>query len=413
MQTVKTAVVVAVLLAVGYGAYQYLHGPETVSPPPGVVDASDPVPPLISWGSDEWGSDEDPPADDDGRRGFAPPKSLSLGGARSSGDAGARHDSVYEDPRLELPTESSGDFAAERETSRGAGNSMYAAEGSREPGMREDDPTRNAREATDGGSNDHSADDRAEVGPRGSDDARSGQPSLTAALFPRDWERARVLIEEGKLRDALKTLSVYYNSPDLSIEDHRKLLGLLDPLAGKVIYSTEHLVLAPHAVGRSETLADVAQRYQVPPMLLQNINGIKDPNVLVVGTELKVVPGPFRADVDLTRRELTLFLDELYAGRFPISVGQDPVPREGEYQVREKQTDRIYYSADGLVFPPEHKLNPYGNIWIDLGHEVCIHGAPESTERGVLAAGCISLSPLDAHDVYAILSQGSKVTIRR
>jgi lipoprotein-anchoring transpeptidase ErfK/SrfK len=85
----------------------------------------------------------------------------------------------------------------------------------------------------------------------------------------------------------------------------------------------------------------------------------------------------------------------------------------GDYQVREKRTDRPYYARDGSAIPAQHPSNPYGRTWIDLGGEMCIHGTPESEPPASGAAGCISLSPIDADDVYAILSQGSRVTIRR
>jgi lipoprotein-anchoring transpeptidase ErfK/SrfK len=180
-----------------------------------------------------------------------------------------------------------------------------------------------------------------------------------------------------------------------------------------VIYSTEHHVREPHKVGGSETLMDVASRYSVPWQLLKNINGISDPEVLDPGTELKIVSGPFRAHVNLAKGELTLFAGRLYAGRFPISVGQDPTPAPGDYLVRDKQIERTYYARDGRTIPGEHPENPYGNVWIDLGGEMCIHGSPPSTSRSNERLGCISLSPIDAADVFGILSQGSKVKIIR
>ena len=55
--------------------------------------------------------------------------------------------------------------------------------------------------------------------------------------------------------------------------------------------------------------------------------------------------------------------------------------------------------------------NPFGNVWLDLGREVFIHGSPLAGAD--LQRGCISLSPRDADDVYGILSVGSTVRILR
>ncbi len=61
-----------------------------------------------------------------------------------------------------------------------------------------------------------------------------------------------------------------------------------------MIYSREHLLEVPYEVRLKETLFDVASRCRVPYYLLANINGVSDPQVLVPGTQLKIVPGPFR-----------------------------------------------------------------------------------------------------------------------
>lgn len=231
--------------------------------------------------------------------------------------------------------------------------------------------------------------------------------------FALAWSKTQDEINRDKFRSALVTLSPFFNSPNITEQETEQLLGLLDPLAAKVIYSREHLVEAPYRVRQGDTLYDVATHYGVPWQLLRNINGIRDPDVLVSGTDLKVIPGPFRADVDLTTSELTLFVGDLYAGRFPISLGNDPTPTIGEFQIRDKRTDRAYYAADGTTLPAGHPENPYSNVWLDLGSEICIHGSAGSAVRGTLARGCIGLSPIDATDVYGILSKGSTVVIHR
>lgn len=232
-----------------------------------------------------------------------------------------------------------------------------------------------------------------------------------AVAYERARRQAQAMIQEGQYHQALATLSMFYQSEDLTPEQRRELLDLLDPLAGRVVYSREHCLQPAYTVRRNETLFDIAQRYNVPAELLQKINGIDDPNVLVPGTELKVVTGPFRADVDLHAQQLTLFVNGLYAGRFPISVGSDPAPVSGEFQVRDKREDRDYFSIEGRVIPAGNPANPFGNVWLDLGREICIHGSPVGGADP--RRGCIGLSPQDANDVYGILSVGSNVRILR
>ena len=215
---------------------------------------------------------------------------------------------------------------------------------------------------------------------------------------------------EDKRRDALATLSIFYNAPNMTGEQRSELLSRLDPLAREVIYSKRHLLEQPHRVGQNETLMDIASIYQVPWQLLANINHVNDPITILPGTDLKVVRGPFRAEVNLAMKEITLFLGDLYAGRFPIEVGSDPIPKEGTYTVQGKKTDKTFYDRVGTPIPAGNPNNPYGDVWMDLGGMLSIHGSPASIPTD---QGCISLASESAKDLYGILSQGSSVTIRR
>lgn len=237
------------------------------------------------------------------------------------------------------------------------------------------------------------------------------QPVTTTTALAAALREAQANIAAEQWYQALFLLSKFYGSTDLTSQQQQDLIDMLDPLAAKVVYSPEHLVADPHEVQRGETLAQIADKHQVPPQLLANINGLQNPDLLVPGTKLKIVRGPFRASVELERKELTLFAGQLYAGRFPISVGRDPEPIVGEYRVLEKQPGKVYYAGGGQTIAPEDPHNPFGRVWIGLGKELAIHGSAEQGETGSM--GCISLSPLDAQDVYGILSQGSSVIIRR
>ncbi|MFO0871497.1 MAG: LysM peptidoglycan-binding domain-containing protein [Pirellulales bacterium] len=231
------------------------------------------------------------------------------------------------------------------------------------------------------------------------------------AVFERGWKAAQQQLADGQPVEALTILSHLYTDPRLNAAERRQLQDALDPLAAQVIYSTDHLLEQPFIVKRGDTLQAVAEQYRVPWQLLANINGIRDPGFLVPGTRLKVLRGPFRAEVDLEKQEITVFWRQLYAGRFPVSVGQEPAPAAGEFEIKEKLTGRDYVGADGRTIPGGHPANPYGNVVLDLGRNLAIHSSALS--EAAPTAGCISLSPRDAEDVFAILSVGSSVTIRR
>ena len=244
-------------------------------------------------------------------------------------------------------------------------------------------------------------------------DAQAVAQRLAVHTFKRDWERARLQVDAGEFRAALATLSPYYGQAELPPDHQAQLVTWLDALAAKVIYSREHLLTGAYKVrGTQARMIDVASQFGVSAQLLQNINAkvVNNPDVLLPGTELKVVPGPFRAEVSLARSEITVYLNELYAGRFPLALGDEPAP-PGQYQVMRKQTSPTYVASDGRTIPGNDPSNPYGYFCLHLGSEVRIHGSPAIGASGPMR-GCISLSPKDAEDLYAILMPGSVVLIK-
>lgn len=240
--------------------------------------------------------------------------------------------------------------------------------------------------------------------------------SIPASKPGRSYENAKQLAiqqaEKGLLKDALATLSMFYNAQELTTAQRTDMIDLLDALAREVIYSRRHLMELQYVIAPGETLEQIAKRYNVPQEVLARINGINEGSEPEAGVQLKVIQGPFRAEVNLANQEITLFLGELYAGRYPASFGNEPQPQPGIYEVADKQRTRNYYSANGMQISADDPKNPYGGFWIDLGQDVCIHGSPE-LDSGASNLGCIGLSPLDASDVFGMLGRGSEVTIRR
>ena len=226
--------------------------------------------------------------------------------------------------------------------------------------------------------------------------------------FAADWRVVEGHLAENRLADALFALSMWYGSGELTTGQETQLIEMLDQLAGAVIYSREHTLQPPYQIQPGETLEQIAQNFDVPWQFLANVNGIYDLNQLVPGQEIKVVHGQFTAEVDLKRREVTLFLGRYYAGRFPIQIGQDPFPALGHYEVVDKsQEGRLFVGLDGEVVPAGDSSNPYGIVSLGLSDNLVIHAAPSSGTR----KGCIMVTTRDMTDLFSILSEGSNLAI--
>ena len=229
------------------------------------------------------------------------------------------------------------------------------------------------------------------------------------------WAQVDRLVAEKKFRPALGLLTRFYRQPDMTNQQRARLHEWLDALAGKVIYSAEHHFQdEPYTIRSGETLNQIAGRWNVPAQVIYNINRgtIGDSSTIVAGTELKVISGPFRAEVDLSDGMLTLYLKNLYAGRFPVRVGVSGDAQPGQYRVVAKAAQgHTWRDADGNDFPPESSENGYGPWWIGLTGSLCIHAIDENTPVG--HAGCIGLREKDAKDIFGILIDGSELKILR
>ena len=244
------------------------------------------------------------------------------------------------------------------------------------------------------------------------------QPAFDPAVaqtpvFTRAWLAAQQQIQAGHLREALLALSVYYQSTDISAAQHQQLLPVLDYLAGEVIYSQKHYMQPVYTIGLNETIATIAHDHRIPVPLLLNINSIASDATVAPGTEIKVVRGPFRAQVSLQTNELTLFVGHLYAGRFRINVANGQNTPVGTYTILDKQLDRIFSTQGGAIIPGGHGSNPFGHHWMDLGGNISIHGSAANAQVPAAGTGSIGMNPVDARDVFSILSAGSQVTIQR
>lgn len=235
--------------------------------------------------------------------------------------------------------------------------------------------------------------------------------NLPAADFATARTQALQIANSDGLAEALRIMTPYFGSPELKYDEATDLIDILDGLAKEVVYSNRHLLEPAYVVKQNDTIDSVATAHGLTPEFLAAINGLGNSRALIAGNTLKVLEGPFRARVDLGRSELTLFLGDLYAGRFPISTGQEPRPKAGMFEVVDRQTSRTYYGNASNVLKHSDPRNPYGGYWIDIGEGLCIHGSAEMFSEDLANAGCISLAPIDARDIYNILISGSQVEI--
>jgi LysM repeat protein len=249
----------------------------------------------------------------------------------------------------------------------------------------------------------------------------SSAPSPTTTSSVASFPTARVAVESalgrGDLAQAHAMLSEWYGDPSLTPSESKEVNDLLAQLAGSVIYEgpPAHRLLPPHRVKDGETLESIASSYNVPYQLLAKINGVAENAPLTPGHELKVVPGPFSAVIDLSERTMTLKLDRRYAGKFALEVDPTLSVEEGTWRVDQKNltpsAGSLYSAAAGTGEDRSLLLanlaNPTGQAAVVRGPGAPDPISPEPPGR------VFRLKENDVTDIYDILSVGSRVTIQR
>lgn len=225
--------------------------------------------------------------------------------------------------------------------------------------------------------------------------------SPAAPGFAAAWQAVEMALERDELTRAHRMLSQWRAEPNLSPAERQQVEGLLSQLAGSVVYSNEHRLEPAYVVQPGETLATIAEDYNVPWQLLAKINGVEAVDAVQPGQQLKVIRGPFNAEVDLARSEVVLLLDDRYAGRFPVNV-EGQAPTTGEWRVGQKRLD----APNQPVVGEGQKVvleNP-------TGEQIELSAGPTPP---LGARGRLTIASNDLADLYDILSVGSAVTVRR
>lgn len=187
----------------------------------------------------------------------------------------------------------------------------------------------------------------------------------------------------------------------------------IDRTSQTIYFQPQPHFMKAYVVQSGDNLGEIAKLYRVPWSYLAELNHT-DPRRIRPGQRLKVIKGPFGAVVDLNRFELTIEHHGFVVKRYRVGIGRDHSTPVGEFSVQNKLENPTYYGPNGLVIDQNDPKNPLGEYWIDLGDSYGIHGTIDPSSIGqAQSAGCVRLDDESIREVFAFLSVGSKVIIRR
>jgi lipoprotein-anchoring transpeptidase ErfK/SrfK len=125
-----------------------------------------------------------------------------------------------------------------------------------------------------------------------------------------------------------------------------------------------------------------------------------------------------RLIVDLSDRQVYLFLDGIQVVNYEIAIGQAgwETPT-GQFKVMSMQVDPVWqHPFTGELFPAGAQ-NPLGSRWIgfwtDGTHQIGLHGTNQSDLIGqAVSHGCIRLHDADIQALYPQVAIGTTILIR-
>jgi LysM repeat protein len=232
--------------------------------------------------------------------------------------------------------------------------------------------------------------------------------------FAASWPAIQAALDRRDLKQAHQLLSKWHGNESLSPTDTQKVETLLSQLAGTVIYSTEHQLEPARIVKPGETLESISKEYNVPPQLLGKINGVQSGDQLKPGQQLKVVRGPFSAVIDARHNELTLMVDDRYAGKFPITVPQGTALADGQWLVDQKLSGPAAPSAYATPpAPADRSIVLRSATSIAAGAPTLVIASGAAQSGAAVGPPSVRVSPQDAAEISDILSVGSRVVVRK
>jgi lipoprotein-anchoring transpeptidase ErfK/SrfK len=131
-----------------------------------------------------------------------------------------------------------------------------------------------------------------------------------------------------------------------------------------------------------------------------------------------LVAQPIRLEINISRRQLTLYHENMPIKRYPVAVGRPgwETPT-GYFQVIQMiQKPRWIHPFTGKAIPGGHPQNPLGRYWIGFwtnGRDwVGLHGTPNPRSiGGAVSHGCIRMYNEDINELFHRVSVGTPVKV--
>ncbi len=201
----------------------------------------------------------------------------------------------------------------------------------------------------------------------------------------------------------------------------REVIALLNSAADAVFTGRgTHPDVVVHTIASGDSLDRLARRHATTIEAIAGANRIKDPDRIMLGYDLKILPGPWSAEVDCGTYELKVFRNGGLFRIFTVGVGRDDLTPRGDFVIADRVVNPSW-TVGNREIPFGDPENVVGTRWMPLRavaptppvEGIAFHGCWDESGIGRSSSnGCIRLSNKDVEELYELLPINSKVTIR-
>ena len=190
--------------------------------------------------------------------------------------------------------------------------------------------------------------------------------------------------------------------------------------AAKAFGKAVHTDKITHVISSGDNLDRLARRNNATIEAIALLNGITDHNRIMLGYDLTILPGPWKAVVDLAACEVTLYRNDAVFMVFEAGVGKGRLTPKGTFAVADRVVEPTWTVGNEEI-PYGDPRNIIGTRWMPLkatGNTppvdgIGIHGTNDNSTIGKSSSnGCIRLSNNDVEELYMLLPVNSEVIIR-
>lgn len=216
---------------------------------------------------------------------------------------------------------------------------------------------------------------------------------------PAELEQARRLLKEHKAEEALQLLQPLMAKEGVAGREARQIAGA----ANLPLYlSRRHPATAVYTVRRGDHLAKVASALRCPYELMMLLNGLVDPSAIRVGQKLAYVPMRQSVDINLPRRELSVWDGSVLVASYNIKAVSGMPGGAPEEETKVARRDGY---VDGGKVPAHSPLLACSNRAFALGNGIALLPAGKSTGKALF------LEQADLNELALLVVEGTPVHI--